>query len=77
MLQTYFGSGLKHYHRARLFLMQQANRIFYAMVIFNFIAAANPETRLKRSDLKRIRLSEVLGEMANFRQNSLCLRIFA
>ena len=65
MLQAYFGSGLKDYHRARLFLMQQANRIFYAMVIFNFVAAAHPETRLKGSDLKRIRLSEVLGEMAN------------
>jgi aminoglycoside phosphotransferase (APT) family kinase protein len=65
MLHAYFGSGLKDYHRARLFLMQQANRIFYAMVIFNFIAAAHPETRLKRSDLKRIRFNEVLGEMAN------------
>jgi aminoglycoside phosphotransferase len=65
MLQIYFGSGLRDYHRARLFLMQQANRIFYAMVIFNFMAAVNPETRLKRSDLKRIRLSQVLGEMAN------------
>ena len=65
MLQAYFGSGLKDYHRACLFLMQQANRIFYAMVIFNFIAAANPETRLKRSEIKRIRLSEVRGEMAN------------
>jgi hypothetical protein len=65
MLHAYFGSGLKDYHRARLFLMQQANRIFYAMVIFNFIAAAHPETRLKRSDLKRIRFNKVLGEMAN------------
>jgi thiamine kinase-like enzyme len=66
MLQVYFGSGLNDYHRARLFLMQQVNRIFYAMVILNFVAAAYPETRLKESDLKRRRLSEVLAEMANF-----------
>jgi hypothetical protein len=47
MLQVYFGSELKDYHRARLFLMQQANRILYAMVIFNFIAAANPQFKAK------------------------------
>lgn len=66
MLQAYFGSGLNDYHRARLFLMQQANRIFYAMVIFNFVAAAHPGTRLKAADLGRTRLSEVIAEMANF-----------
>jgi Ser/Thr protein kinase RdoA (MazF antagonist) len=66
MLQAYFGSGLNDYHRARLFLMQQANRIFYAMVIFNFVAAVHPGTRLKAADLGRTRLSEVIAEMANF-----------
>jgi hypothetical protein len=55
--------------------MQQANRIFYAMVIFNFIVAANPETRLKRSDLKRIRLNEVLGEIANLHAEPNKIRV--
>jgi thiamine kinase-like enzyme len=68
MLQAYFGSGLNDYHRARLFLMQQANRIFYAMLIFNFVAAAHPGTRLKAADLGRTRLSEVIAEMANFQE---------
>jgi hypothetical protein len=75
MLQAYFGSELKDYHRARLFLMQQANRIFYAMVIFNVIAAANPETKLKLSDLKRLRLNEVLGEMTNLQAEPNKIRV--
>ncbi len=52
ILQSYFGAATSDVHRARLFLMQQVNRIFYAMVILNFVAAARPETKLTASDIK-------------------------
>jgi thiamine kinase-like enzyme len=63
ILQSYFGAATSDVHRARLFLMQQVNRIFYAMVILNFVAAARPETRLTASDIKEAKFSEVRGEL--------------
>jgi hypothetical protein len=56
-------------HRARLFLMQQANRLFYAMVTLNFVAAARPEMRLTKGDIEEaaqnIKASEELGRSSN------------
>ena len=63
ILQSYFGVATSDGHRARLFLMQQLNRIFYAMVILNFVAAARPETKLTASDIKESKFSEVRGEL--------------
>jgi thiamine kinase-like enzyme len=64
VLRTYFGSGLDQYHRARFFLMQQANRMFYAMVLLNSVAATAPATRLTAACLSTPRYNEVRGEMA-------------
>jgi hypothetical protein len=63
ILQCYFGAATSDVHRVRLFLMQQVNRIFYAMVILNFVAAARPETKLTASDIKEAKFSEVRGEL--------------
>ena len=52
VLQSYFGDALNDLHRARYFLMQQANRMFYAMVVLNFVAAAAPATKLTAADMK-------------------------
>jgi thiamine kinase-like enzyme len=59
ILQNYFGAATSDVHRARLFLMQQVNRIFYAMVTLNFVAAARPETKLTASEFKEAEFSEV------------------
>lgn len=63
ILQSYFGAATGDVHRARLFLMQQVNRIFYAMVILNFVAAARPETKLTARGIKKAKFSEVRGEL--------------
>jgi thiamine kinase-like enzyme len=63
ILETYFGAPLNDIHRARLFLMQQVNRTFYAMVMLNYVASAHPETRLTAHDLKASNWSDVRGEL--------------
>jgi len=74
VLQSYFGAALNDLHRARFFLMQQANRMFYAMVVLNFVAAAAPATRLTAAEMKGIRWSEVRGEMARINTNETKVR---
>jgi thiamine kinase-like enzyme len=74
VLQNYFGAALNDLHRARFFLMQQANRMFYAMVVLNFVAAAAPATKLTAADMKGIRWSEVRGEMAGINTNETKVR---
>jgi hypothetical protein len=65
VLRTYFGAAVTDYQRARLFLMQQANRIFYAMVTFNFAAQTQPGIRLTAADFKSASWSGLRGEMAH------------
>ena len=74
VLQSYFGAALNDLHRARFFLMQQANRMFYAMVVLNFVAAAAPATKLTAADIKGVRWSEVRGEMAGINTNETKVR---
>ena len=74
VLQSYFGAALNDLHRARFFLMQQANRMFYAMVVLNFVAAAAPATKLTAADMKGIRWSEVRAEMAGINTNETKVR---
>ena len=69
VLQSYFGAALNDLHRARYFLMQQANRMFYAMVVLNFLAAAQPGIKLSAADMKGVRWSEVRKEMAGINTN--------
>ena len=63
ILRSYFGAATSDVHRARLWVMQQVNRIFYAMVILNFVAAARPETKLTASDIKEASFSVVRGQL--------------
>jgi thiamine kinase-like enzyme len=65
VLRTYFGAAVTDYQRARLFLMQQANRIFYAMVTFNFAAQTQPGIRLTAADFKSASWGALRGEMAH------------
>ena len=74
VLQSYFGVALNDFHRARFFLMQQANRIFYAMVMLIFAAAVQPETKLTAADLRKTRLSDVRGEMAQMSTSETKIR---
>jgi thiamine kinase-like enzyme len=69
VLQSYFGDALNDLHRARYFLMQQANRMFYAMVVLNFLAAAQPGIKLAAADMKGVWWSEVRKEMAGISTN--------
>lgn len=61
ILKRYFGAGLAKSHHARLFLMRQANRLFYAMVTLNFLAGARPDLKLTMDDIKTAKF-EKAGE---------------
>jgi thiamine kinase-like enzyme len=63
ILQCYFGAATSDVHRARLFLMRQFNRIFYATVILNFVAAARPETKLSANHFKGAKFSDLREEL--------------
>lgn len=63
VLRAYFGIELNHYHRARLFLMQQVNRVFYAMVLLKSVAAAKPGVHLTERSLRTPRFHEMYGEL--------------
>jgi thiamine kinase-like enzyme len=56
-LNEYFGGELDDYKRARFFLMQQVNHVFYAMVLLNLAALGKkPGTKLQPSaDIPRLR----------------------
>ena len=62
ILQCYFGAATSDVHRARLFLMRQVNRIFYATVTLNFVAAARPETKLSANHFKEAKFSNLRDE---------------
>lgn len=51
LLRQYFGAALDEYRRARFFLMQQVNRIFYGVALLNIIAIDDPKARLTAADL--------------------------
>ena len=65
VLRIYFGESLNEYQRARAFLMQQLNRMFYALVLLNSVAAAKPRTRLTAAQLSTPRFSEVRGDLSS------------
>jgi hypothetical protein len=51
VLRAYFGTASNSRHRARLYLMQQANRLFNAMAMLRSAAAARPGLRLSAAEL--------------------------
>ncbi|MGC1303925.1 MAG: phosphotransferase, partial [Caulobacteraceae bacterium] len=65
ILQTYFGQALDDHRRARLFLMQQVNRLFYSAMLLNAAVAVQPELKLTAEDLRTPRFSEIRGEAAS------------
>lgn len=65
LLRIYFGVHLTDRHRARLFLMQQVNRMCHAMELLNSVAAAAPHTQLSAALLAVPRFSELRGELAS------------
>lgn len=76
ILETYFGDGLNDFHRARLFLMQQINRTFYAMVMLNYVALANPGARLSPGDLNTtLRWSEARAALNDVSTSETKLRL--
>lgn len=65
VLEAYLGSPPDDYQRARLFLMQQINRMFYAMVLMKLVAKTRPQIRLAAKDLKAPRFRDIRHEMAS------------
>jgi hypothetical protein len=66
VLRIYFGAKLSAVHRARAFLMQQLNRMFYALAFLTRAAAVSPQTRVTAADLEAVpRFGEVRGELAS------------
>jgi thiamine kinase-like enzyme len=61
VLRAYFGEALDDYRRARLFLMRQINRIFYATVMLNAAASERPGARLTAADLDVPRIADIEG----------------
>jgi hypothetical protein len=61
-------------HRARLFLMRQANRPFCALAAFNFVSAERPGVRLAESDLLELKFDLCRGlDTVSSGQDRLCL----
>ncbi len=65
VLRAYFGEVLDDYRRARLFLMRQINRLFYATVMLNAAAAERPGARLTAADLEVPRIADIEGEVGD------------
>jgi aminoglycoside phosphotransferase (APT) family kinase protein len=65
ILQAYFGAAPDDDCRARLFIMQQANRLFYAAMLLNAAAAERPGFRVAAANLHALRLDEIRAEMAS------------
>jgi hypothetical protein len=74
LLRIYFGVHLTDRHRARLFLMQQVNRMCYAMVLLNSVAAAAPQTRVSAALLAVPRFSELRSELGSLSTHAGRLR---
>jgi aminoglycoside phosphotransferase (APT) family kinase protein len=64
VLTAYFGAAPDAGQRARFLMMQQANRLFYGVMLINAAVAERPQTRLTAEDLETPRLAEMRGEMA-------------
>ena len=64
VLEAYLGKPPDDYQRARLFLMQQINRMFYAMILMKLVSKTQPQTRLTAKDLKAPRFRDIRQEMA-------------
>lgn len=64
ILRGYFGDALSDHHRARFFVVRQANRVFYAMALLGSVLAQRPRTRLDAACLKTPRFDQVRGGMA-------------
>jgi aminoglycoside phosphotransferase (APT) family kinase protein len=64
ILRSYFGDSLRDYHRSRAFLMQQVNRIYYAVMMLNMAPLATPGFHVSEAELETRSLEEMRGEMA-------------
>ena len=64
LLTTYFGATPSPEQRARFYLMQQINHVFYGMIMLNGAAAERPGVRLPDQDLSGAGLVELGGRLA-------------
>jgi hypothetical protein len=55
VLRAYFGAELNQFHRARLYLMKQAHRLFHAMGLLWAAAAAQPGLKVSMAQLEALR----------------------
>lgn len=65
ILETYLAAPPSARQRAKLFVMQQLNRLFYAAMLLQAAVAARPGLKLADSDLATPRLSDIRHEMAS------------
>jgi thiamine kinase-like enzyme len=64
ILREYFGGAPSEYHRARADLMQQVNRMYYAVMMLNMASMATPGFRITEAELEMRSFQEIRGEMA-------------
>jgi phosphotransferase family enzyme len=64
LLLAYFADGLTPVHRARAFLMQQVNRIYYAAMLLQMAVMAKPDFRLSDADLNTRSFRDVRPNLA-------------
>ncbi|MDP9050766.1 MAG: hypothetical protein M3O31_08605, partial [Acidobacteriota bacterium] len=73
-LRNYFGAAYSGIHRARLFMMRQVSRFFYAFTALNFVTAACPDSRLRQSDLREMKFDLGRGmDAVSGSEDRLCL----
>jgi aminoglycoside phosphotransferase (APT) family kinase protein len=65
VLEAYFGAVLSDHHRAKLVVMQQLNRLFYAAMLLSAAVAAQPDLKLTPADLDTPRYSLIRAEAAS------------
>jgi aminoglycoside phosphotransferase (APT) family kinase protein len=65
ILETYLGAEPSDRQRAKLFVMQQLNRLFYAAMLLQAAVAARPGLALTEADLDTPRLDAIRHEMAS------------
>jgi thiamine kinase-like enzyme len=74
LLRNYFGAGFLETHRARLFLMRQVNRLFYAFTALNFVAIARPDVRLTEMHIREMKFDLCRGmDTVSGNEDRLCL----
>ncbi|MGY0036522.1 phosphotransferase family protein [Pedobacter sp. NJ-S-72] len=64
-LDSYFGSDLNDYNRARFFIMRQICRLVYAMLMFKLAATSKPTDMVHDPDMQKANLKDIKSQLGS------------